>query len=166
MQYVKNNEDATEIVNDAFIAVWEKRNLLPLDDSIKSYLYTVVKNKSINFLKKKRMVFEDADVFSFIPNNSANVLQQMEGKEMELLIFKTIDKLPRKCKQIFILSRKEQLSNKEIGVIMGITPKTVENQITIAIKTIKQSIQKQEGNKSINGEALLILIGLTISQYY
>jgi RNA polymerase sigma-70 factor (ECF subfamily) len=166
LQYVKNNEDATEIVNDAFIAVWEKRNLLPLDDSIKSYLYTVVKNKSINFLKKKRMVFEDADVFSFIPNNSANVLQQMEGKEMELLIFKTIDKLPRKCKQIFILSRKEQLSNKEIGVIMGITPKTVENQITIAIKTIKQSIQKQEGNKSINGEALLILIGLTISQYY
>jgi RNA polymerase sigma-70 factor (ECF subfamily) len=112
------------------------------------------------------MVFEDADVFSFIPNNNANVLQKMEGKEMEQLIFKTIDKLPRKCKQIFILSRKEQLSNKEIGVIMGITPKTVENQITIAIKTIKQSIQKQEGNKSISGESLLILIGLTISQYY
>ena len=166
MQYVKNDEDATEIVNDAFIAVWEKRDQLPLDDSIKSYLYTTVKHKSINFLKKKRMVFEDADVFSFIPNNSANVLQQMEGKEMEQLIFKTIDKLPRKCKQIFILSRKEQLSNKEIGVIMGITPKTVENQITIAIKTIKQSIQKQEGNKSISGESLLILIGLTISQYY
>lgn len=166
MQYVKNDEDASEIVNDAFIALWEKRDQLALDDSIKSYLYTVVKNKSINFLKKKRMVFEDSDVFSFIPNNNANVLQQMEGKEMEHLIFKTIDKLPRKCKQIFILSRKEQLSNKEIGVIMGITPKTVENQITIAIKTIKQSIQKQEGNKYINGEALLILIGLAISQYY
>lgn len=166
MQYVKNDEDASEIVNDAFIALWEKRDQLALDDSIKSYLYTVVKNKSINFLKKKRMVFEDSDVFSFIPNNNANVLQQMEGKEMEQLIFKTIDKLPRKCKQIFILSRKEQLSNKEIGVIMGITPKTVENQITIAIKTIKQSIQKQEGNKYINGEALLILIGLAISQYY
>jgi RNA polymerase sigma-70 factor (ECF subfamily) len=166
LQYVKNDEDASEIVNDAFIALWEKRDQLALDDSIKSYLYTVVKNKSINFLKKKRMVFEDSDVFSFIPNNNANVLQQMEGKEMEHLIFKTIDKLPRKCKQIFILSRKEQLSNKEIGVIMGITPKTVENQITIAIKTIKQSIQKQEGNKYINGEALLILIGLAISQYY
>jgi len=166
LQYVKNEEDASEIVNDAFIALWEKRDQLALDDSIKSYLYTVVKNKSINFLKKKRMVFEDSDVFSFIPNNNANVLQQMEGKEMEHLIFKTIDKLPRKCKQIFILSRKEQLSNKEIGVIMGITPKTVENQITIAIKTIKQSIQKQEGNKSINSEALLILIGLAISQYY
>jgi RNA polymerase sigma-70 factor (ECF subfamily) len=166
LQYVKNDEDASEIVNDAFIALWEKRDQLALDDSIKSYLYTVVKNKSINFLKKKRMVFEDSDVFSFIPNNNANVLQQMEGKEMEQLIFKTIDKLPRKCKQIFILSRKEQLSNKEIGVIMGITPKTVENQITIAIKTIKQSIQKQEGNKYINGEALLILIGLAISQYY
>ena len=166
MQYVKNEEDASEIVNDAFIALWEKRDQLALDDSIKSYLYTVVKNKSINFLKKKRMVFEQTDVFMSIPNNNANVLQQMEGKEMEQLIFKTIDKLPRKCKQIFILSRKEQLSNKEIGVIMGITPKTVENQITIAIKTIKQSIQKQEGNKYINGEALLILIGLAISQYY
>jgi RNA polymerase sigma-70 factor (ECF subfamily) len=166
LQYVKNEEDASEIVNDAFIALWEKRDQLALDDSIKSYLYTVVKNKSINFLKKKRMVFEQTDVFMSIPNNNANVLQQMEGKEMEQLIFKTIDKLPRKCKQIFILSRKEQLSNKEIGVIMGITPKTVENQITIAIKTIKQSIQKQEGNKYINGEALLILIGLAISQYY
>ena len=166
MQYVKNEEDASEIVNDAFIALWEKRDQLALDDSIKSYLYTVVKNKSINFLKKKRMVFEQADVFMSIPNNNANVLQQMEGKEMEQLIFKTIDKLPRKCKQIFILSRKEQLSNKEIGSIMGITPKTVENQITIAIKSIKQSIQNQEGNKSISGEALFLLIGLALSQYY
>jgi len=166
LQYVKNEEDASEIVNDAFIALWEKRDQLALDDSIKSYLYTVVKNKSINFLKKKRMVFEQADVFMSIPNNNANVLQQMEGKEMEQLIFKTIDKLPRKCKQIFILSRKEQLSNKEIGSIMGITPKTVENQITIAIKSIKQSIQNQEGNKSISGEALFLLIGLALSQYY
>ena len=166
MQYVKNEEDASEIVNDAFIALWEKRDQLALDDSIKSYLYTVVKNKSINFLKKKRMVFEQTDVFMSIPNNNANVLQQMEGKEMEQLIFKTIDKLPRKCKQIFILSRKEQLSNKEIGAIMGITPKTVENQITIAIKSIKQSIQKQEGNKSISGEALFLMIGLALSQYY
>ncbi len=166
MQYVKNEEDASEIVNDAFIALWEKRDQLALDDSIKSYLYTVVKNKSINFLKKKRMVFEQSDVFISIPNNNANILQLMEGKEMEQLIFKTIDKLPRKCKQIFILSRKEQLSNKEIGLIMGITPKTVENQITIAIKTIKQSIQKQESTQSINGKALLVLIGLAISQYY
>ncbi len=166
MQYVKNEEDASEIVNDAFIALWEKRDQLALDDSIKSYLYTVVKNKSINFLKKKRMVFEQTDVFMSIPNNNANVLQQMEGKEMEQLIFKTIDKLPRKCKQIFILSRKEQLSNKEIGAIMGITPKTVENQITIAIKSIKQSIQKQEGNKSISGETLFLLIGLALCQYY
>jgi RNA polymerase sigma-70 factor (ECF subfamily) len=166
LQYVKNEEDASEIVNDAFIALWEKRDQLALDDSIKSYLYTVVKNKSINFLKKKRMVFEQSDVFISIPNNNANILQLMEGKEMEQLIFKTIDKLPRKCKQIFILSRKEQLSNKEIGLIMGITPKTVENQITIAIKTIKQSIQKQESTQSINGKALLVLIGLAISQYY
>ena len=87
MQYVKNEEDASEIVNDAFIALWEKRDQLALDDSIKSYLYTVVKNKSINFLKKKRMVFEQTDVFMSIPNNNANVLQQMEGKEMEQLIF-------------------------------------------------------------------------------
>jgi RNA polymerase sigma-70 factor (ECF subfamily) len=166
LQYVKNEEDASEIVNDAFIALWEKRDQLALDDSIKSYLYTVVKNKSINFLKKKRMVFEQSDVFISIPNNNANILQLMEGKEMEQLIFKTIDKLPRKCKQIFILSRKEQLSNKEIGLIMGITPKTVENQITIAIKTIKQSIQKQESTQSINGKALLVLIGLAISQFY
>lgn len=166
MQYVKNQDDASEIVNDAFIALWEKRNQLALDDSIKSYLYTIVKNKSINFLKKKRMVFEETDVLTSIVNKNPNIQEQLEGKEMEHLIFKTIDKLPRKCKQIFILSRKEQLSNKEIGEIMGITPKTVENQITIAIKSIKQSIQKQDDYKPINGNTLLILITLALSHYY
>jgi RNA polymerase sigma-70 factor (ECF subfamily) len=136
---VKNSDDADEIVNDVFVSIWEKRNALILDDSLKSYLFKSVKNRCLNHIKKARLPFADMpDEFSAIsPAPSADRI--LEGKELQIHINQLIDQLPTKCKQVFLLSRMFDLSYKEIAEIMDISAKTVENQIGIALKFLKEN---------------------------
>jgi RNA polymerase sigma factor (sigma-70 family) len=103
LQYVKQKEDADEIVNDAFLSIWEKRDELDLNISLKAYLYTIVKNKSLNHLKKRNILLETEDSEAYhISSDYTSPIQKLENKELETLIFKCIEKLPPKCKQIFV----------------------------------------------------------------
>lgn len=165
LQYVKSKEDADEIVNDAFLSIWDKKDTLNFDDSLKSYLYTTVRNKSINFLKKKKIEFSFDDNMHNVSNIESSPSQIIEGKEVAKFINIFIEQLPTKCKQVFILSRKEQMSNKEIAQLLEISPKTVENQIGIAIKIIKHkldSINKPKGGNF----SLQALIALSLISFY
>lgn len=144
MQYVKSAEDADEIVNDTFLAAWHKKDELTLDDSIKNYLYTIVRNKSLNLLKKKKLeaVLMEADFE--MASNETSIIEQLQARETEQLVFEVIEKLPPRCKQIFILSRRESMPNKAIAALMELSEKTVENQITIAIRVIKESLKQRQ----------------------
>src|SRR5690606_7155640 len=100
--------DADEIVNDTFMSIWEKRSELSLDASLKPLLYTIVKNKSINHLKKRRpdiTLVEDDPVVS---SGAPDIVSVLSEKELRMAIYKLIDQLPPKCKRIFVMSRKEQ----------------------------------------------------------
>ncbi|NQW43768.1 MAG: RNA polymerase sigma-70 factor [Bacteroidetes bacterium] len=155
MQYVKNTLDADEIINDTFLAVWNKKEELILDDTIKKYLYTVVKNKSLNHLKKLKVEATELLPEFELATNYLSPIDYLQAKETETVIFELIEKLPLRCKQIFVLSRKENMSNKEICILMEISEKTVENQITIAIKFIKDGLNYQK--KSNPNFKLIIL---------
>ena len=145
MEYVQVSDEADEIVNDAFMAVWDNRQSLELNQNLKPYLYTVVRNKSLNALKKKKIdtaSIEDWVELPQMPHNTA--LDQLEFKETQALINAAIRLLPPRCQQIFILSRKEQFSHKQIAEIMDLSEKTIENQITIAIKAIKGYLKAKQ----------------------
>jgi RNA polymerase sigma-70 factor (ECF subfamily) len=145
-QYLKSTEDADEVVNDIFMAIWEKRDELELSDKLKPLLYTIARNKSINMLKKKRMEYVDIDEqFDFVSDHSgpADILH---ARETERIVQKLIEELPPRCKQIFILSRREFMSNRQIAEIMELNEKTIENQITIAIRFIRAGLNKKNGN--------------------
>ena len=144
MQYTKSIEDADEIVNDTFLAVWEKKDQLILDDTLKSYLYTIVKNKSLNWLKKRKVELTELDANFDLADSNTSAIEILQAKETEAAIYELIEKLPNKCKQIFVLSRKEQMSNKEIAILLKLSEKTIENQITIAIKMIKIGLRKKQ----------------------
>lgn len=144
MQYTKSIEDADEIVNDTFLAVWEKKDQLILDDTLKSYLYTIVKNKSLNWLKKRKVELTELDANFDLADSNTSAIEILQAKETEAAIYELIEKLPNKCKQIFVLSRKEQMSNKEIAILLELSEKTIENQITIAIKMIKIGLRKKQ----------------------
>ena len=139
---VKNKEDADEIVNDVFVSIWEKQQLLILDDSLKNYLFTAVKNRCLNHIKKAKLPFaEMPDEFTAVSPGHA-VDRILEGQETQQHINRLIEQLPTKCKQVFLLSRMFDLSYKEIAEIMDISTKTVENQIGIALKYLKENLKR------------------------
>ena len=134
----RSSEDAIEIVNDVFLSVWSKQNRLTLDNSLKTYLYTAVKNRSINYIKKNKLetVFDDQlDTLSDFEADKS-LLQ----KEQQIIIEQIMNNLPPKCKQVFSMSRVDQLSNKEIASLLDISIKTVEAQITKALKIFRKKL--------------------------
>jgi RNA polymerase sigma-70 factor (ECF subfamily) len=84
-----------------------------------------------------------------IPSETHSALEILQAKQTEELVNKLIEQLPPRCKQIFVLSRKEFLSNKEIASLMELNEKTIENQISIAIKFIKIGLSKQQKQNNL-----------------
>jgi RNA polymerase sigma-70 factor (ECF subfamily) len=139
---VNNHSDSEEIVHDVFISVWEKRNNLTLDHGLKSYLFTAVKNRCLNHLKKARLPFAEMPDEFEAKSHTHGADKVLEGRELEKQVTDAINELPPKCKQAFLLSRMYEFSYREIAEVMEISTKTVENQIGIALKHLKHRLGK------------------------
>jgi RNA polymerase sigma-70 factor, ECF subfamily len=143
IRFVRIPEIAEEIVQSQFIYLWEKREELRFHTSVKSYLYVSVKHRSIDYLRSRyakiRYVEEGFlnDIES--PYNPVSVI---ENREMKEIIKKAIKSLPEKCAIVFLMKRFGEFSNKQIADILNISEKTVENQITIAIKKLRLVLSK------------------------
>ena len=139
---ISSPEDAKEIVQDVFISMWKNRATIDMNKNLEAYLTKAVKNRCINFFKLKKHSTVDLDSVKEIGGQSINIGQQLELAELRLSIYKAIDELPPKCKQIFLLSRNDQLSYQEIADRLGISRKTVENQISIALRKLRERMNK------------------------
>ncbi len=131
-----SNADASELVNDVFFAVWQKKHKLTIDESLKSYLFAAVKNRSINFHKKTKM-----KLVEILPHDKESTLTadlNIKQKETDDKLQTILEVLPPKCRQVFVMSRIDKLKNKEIASLLDISIKTVENQMTKALKIIKE----------------------------
>lgn len=136
---LNNLDDAEEVIHDVFIAFWNQGSLRDIEESgVKSYLFTSVKNRSLNHIKKAKLNYTDLPDYVDFIDLSPNALREIEGREAEQRIYKIIDELPEKCRQIFIMSRVYELSHKEIATILEVSPKTVENQVGLALKFIRK----------------------------
>ena len=139
---VNNHSDSEEIVHDVFVSVWEKRSNLTLDHGLKSYLFTAVKNRCLNHLKKARLPFAEMPDEFEAKSHTHGADKVLEGRELEKQVTHAVDELPPKCKQAFLLSRMYEFSYREIAEVMEISTKTVENQIGIALKHLKHRLGK------------------------
>ncbi|MCD7969228.1 MAG: RNA polymerase sigma-70 factor [Alistipes sp.] len=135
---VRSDGDAEEIAQDIFVKVWENRRNLDPARPIDSYLYTSAKNASLNFLKHKyvhdefaRSILADAAV-------SVDGGQMIEAQETQLLIDMTVAGMPEQRRKIYRMSRVAGKTNDEIAMELEISRKTVENQLSLAIKDIKR----------------------------
>jgi len=144
--YLRDEVLSEDLVQNIFVCLWEKKEFLPADCSVKSYLYTASKNRSLNCLRdlanQKRIT---AEVFAKSELTDKDASQFLEFEELKKIISLAIDGLPAQCQTIYRLSRDGGLSSKEIAEKLGISIKTVENQITIAIKKIKDYLQPYYG---------------------
>jgi RNA polymerase sigma-70 factor (ECF subfamily) len=137
MNILRDEDDAREVVQKVFLGLWEKREELDLSSSLKSYLFTSVHNRSLNIIRDKRK-FQSTG----IPDEEGtfDVSLQIEAIELEEKIMDAIALLPEKCREVFELSRFEGLKYSEIADRLGISVKTVENQISKALKILREKL--------------------------
>lgn len=139
---VKAKEPAEEVVSDVFIKIWEKRRSLDKIENLKVYLYVSTRNLSLNYLEKqKRSLTNPLDNFHtefvslyFDPE------QLLITADMLAMIRAAIGQLPPKCKMIFKLVKEDGLKYREVAEILGISVKTVENQLAIALHKIGTAV--------------------------
>lgn len=140
---------AEDIAQEVFVEVWKRRESLDVNTSLRGYLRMVAVNKTLNHIRSKKMNFEEEDAVLHVPSNENSSQKILEAKDLEKVINDSIGKLPDKCRVVFGLSRFEELSYKEISSALGISVKTVENQISKALKLVRKAVIDYEEEKII-----------------
>ena len=149
-EYVLFDEEAENIVQDIFLMLWEKKDILRVDVSLTAYLFTLVKNKCIDFLRHRMVEQIYSENIQQEYNEELNVkLFALESfdhnfsseEQIEILLRNAIDKLPERCRLIFIKSRIEGKKYKEIAEELNLSVNTVEGQISIALKKLREELK-------------------------
>jgi len=138
-RFVKSVDLAEEAVADVFLNIWLKRGRIEIKTSVKSYLYTAVRNQSINYLKKEKNFYEELELVDkegIYSTLSADNFIQYEELKKEL--DKILDKMPNKMRLVFKMSRIDGLSYKEIAEILSISINTVQNHMVKAFKFLSE----------------------------
>ena len=138
--YLKNEQEAIDTVQELFLNIWEKRDAFPDTDTPKAYLMTAIKYRCYNKLARSNKNQNPLNTLEEVFITEDTTMANMEARETETNIKTLINTLPHKCKEIFILSRFEHLSYKEIATMLDISVKTVENQIGNALKMLRKNI--------------------------
>jgi len=148
LKYTKNNEDAEEVVQDVFYKIWEKRSFINIKISIKSYLYISVRNKCLQNINHKKIVRIYEKYIDKQDNTEASTPHENLVYEESIEIFnEALNTLPERCIEIFKLSRFEGLKYKEIAKKMSVSVKTVEANISKALKTFRNYFPEYALNK-------------------
>jgi len=136
--YLKDNDISEEIVQEVFINLWEQRDSIDINTSIRSFLYTSVKNRSLNHIRNQKTRIRHEDEFAREQASKVgHIINFCEQEELNHIIDKAIAELPEQCRTIFEMSRNQNLTYKEIAQHLNIMPKTVENQMGIALKKLR-----------------------------
>ncbi|KQB39983.1 RNA polymerase sigma factor [Flavobacterium aquidurense] len=140
---VKNIYSAEDIVQNVFIKVWEQRTRLKPDHALKSFLYKLVYNEFIDLYRKNQSLFSLEKSYYDALNS---VIQEDDSESFQRVlnvVNREIQNLPPKCKEVFILSKKEGLTNIEIAEHLDVSIKTVEAQITKAFSILRSSLEEK-----------------------
>lgn len=139
---VGDKEAAEEIVNDVFLRIWQKRSLLKEVHSPELYLLKCARNRCLEFLRSRRpsIRMTDDELHDFPAQWEISPDQLLISSEMVKYINKVIDQLAPKCKLIFLLVKESNLKYKEVAELLNISIKTVEAQMSIALKKISLAV--------------------------
>jgi RNA polymerase sigma-70 factor (ECF subfamily) len=152
-QITLDKAEAEEIVQDFFFRLWERRDQIKESPSLKSYLFTSVKNRGISFIVGKNYESRKIDELKRVMGSNLTYEQDVfVTSELQEKIKQAFEKLPPRTKEIFILSRFDDLKNDEIAQKLNISKRTVEIQISNALKILRQELKDYIG--------LLFLLGI------
>ena len=132
---------AEDLVQEVFFELWKKHRRLSITTSYGAYLRRAAINKTLNYIRDHRRVKFDNQEDLPLAASLTDAVQQLEKAELQELIDQAIDRLPERCRVIFVLSRFEDLTYREIAANLGISEKTVENQIAKALRWLRQALE-------------------------
>ncbi|WP_285057945.1 RNA polymerase sigma-70 factor [Pedobacter ginsengisoli] len=132
-------EDARDLIQDVFVGLWSDRDSLEINESLKSYLFGIVRFQIINRIRKNIVREDYAAKLRALSPAYVSLEEELELKELESNIKAKLSELPEKTQAIFQKSREQHLSIKEIAEELNLSEQTVKNQISIALKYLKKS---------------------------
>lgn len=151
-RYTQNKSSAQDIVQESFLKLWQKRSVIDPEQSLQSYLYQIVRNHSLNYLRDHN---SDDVAIDDLPDHalqSEDYIPSMVSADDKhgAKMLQLIDKLPGRQREAIRLSRFEGLDHDEIAYVMDISPRTVNNHIVKAVKRLRKQWDKyQKNNDSI-----------------
>jgi RNA polymerase sigma-70 factor (ECF subfamily) len=140
-KYVADMEMARDIVQQVYINLWDRWDTLDHDNSLKPYLFRAVTNRCLNHLRSAKKIVhvelpaDDEGVQSFLEETDF-----LETQELKSKISRSIENLPEKCRTIFLMSRNEEKSYREIAEALNVSVKAVEAQMTKALKLLREDL--------------------------
>ena len=140
-QFTTDRTEAEEIVQDFFVRLWQRHPLISLTDSLKSYLFLSVKNGCLNYLKHKKV--EEKYIRQMCELSNYHLVYDPDlylSSELQEKVKQAIDLLPEKCREVFVLCRFEELKYAEVAEKLHISVKTVEMQMSIALKKLRNEL--------------------------
>lgn len=149
--YLIYEEDAENIVQDIFIDIWEKQVDLSAISNVSGYLFLVLKNKCIDYIRHKktetRVISEIQKENELSLKMKLDSLHELNDKlltdpDIDILIKQAIDKLPERCRQIFVMNKFEGKKQRAIANELDISIHTVESQMSIAFKKLKEDLKE------------------------
>ena len=140
--FLNDRDEAEEVVQAAFINIWDKREQVEIQTSLKAYLYRIVRNSCLNVIKHEKVKKQHvAHEMVHAESTHEGVTQSVISSELEERISIAMKALPEQCRLVFQLSRFEELKYAEIADQLNISVKTVENQIGKALKIMREQLK-------------------------
>jgi len=136
-------EDVKDILQEVFISLWKNLHNISILDNLGGYLYTSLRNRIFNYFEKNRLKLRTLLNQPFNPVQSEDdTYNFLYTKELQLVVNTIVAEMPSKMREIYLLSKVEQLSNGEIAELLALAPQTVKNQIYQALSRIRNELAK------------------------
>ncbi|WP_163326067.1 RNA polymerase sigma-70 factor [Draconibacterium mangrovi] len=148
MQFIPEREEAKNIAQQAFVKLWTNREEVNTCNGIRAFLYTAAKTDCLNYLRHEKYklnyqqdILEKREKLLNQEILESFKFDKLEYMELEEMIQNALEKLPEKCRQVFVKSRFEYKANREIADELGIALKSVESNITRALKILRKELK-------------------------
>jgi RNA polymerase sigma-70 factor (ECF subfamily) len=141
-KYVGDYPLSEEIVQEVFVRFWLKRDSLEHESLVKSYLYRSVRNSSIDYLRRDKVERQRYNDYIYTTDNRTELKDIISENELKLKIEIAVSQLPEQCKKIFLMSREEEMTYKEIAADLNLSVKTVEAHISRALKSLREQLEE------------------------
>ncbi|MEO6037895.1 MAG: RNA polymerase sigma-70 factor [Saprospiraceae bacterium] len=147
---VPDEDTCQDLAQEVFVELWRKRADLDIHTSLRAYLRRAAINRALSYLKNQRHLrFDDKDWSDAADTSAQDIRRQEQQETLEQALHRAIAALPERCRVVFSLSRFEQRSHREIAELLGISMKTIENQITKAMRLLRETLVRPSDLSSI-----------------